>query len=47
MAFREHHPNAVIPYLLVITRILPCVLVTTTLGTIITLGGIWNALPLP
>ena len=39
MAIREHHPNAVIPYLLVITRILPCVLVTT-LGTI-TLGGAW------
>ena len=47
MAIHEHHPNAVIPYLTLITRILPFVLVAATRGTMITLGGGWlNAMPL-
>ena len=47
MAIRQHHPNAVMPYLFVIRKILPYVLLISMLGAIFTAGGDWlNSLPL-
>jgi hypothetical protein len=40
---RQHHPDAVVPYLLVIRNILPYVLLCSTLGAVLRLDGIFGA----
>jgi hypothetical protein len=41
MTIREHHPHAVVPYVFVVRKILPYVLIISTLGAIFTAGGDW------
>jgi hypothetical protein len=41
---QHHHPDAVVPYVLVVTKVLPYVLVVSMLGAC-GLGRLWAALP--